>query len=268
MPKLLSLVGPAILFSLSLPLTVLAVATTVLAFSTLFLRVSIVYVELGLALISSWLSALFIEPIDKPKERIMSLQPPTPQPRANSLRQSFDAGIILPPATTIQLSRSSRNPSFASLVGNNGPDRDFEGVGGWRVSRDMREDAIWMGLNSRLELPGTVGQKPRTHHRSLSSQSHRVAKSPEEYKRHLSDSRPQTPPATSTSNFGEVPGASSTNFTFRSRDGCLMSLEESAARSRMEQRRRSLSSTSGASITSSISDRKHGQSMQFKMEPT
>ena len=46
--------------------------------------------------------------------------------------------------------------------------RDFEGVGGWRTED---EDAIWMSLNSRLELPAMVDAPRRNHHRSRTSGS-------------------------------------------------------------------------------------------------
>jgi hypothetical protein len=43
--------------------------------------------------------------------------------------------------------------------------RDFEGVGGWRMSGDDDEEALWMGINSRLQLPAET--PTRRHARSL-----------------------------------------------------------------------------------------------------
>lgn len=44
-------------------------------------------------------------------------------------------------------------------------ERDFEGVGGWRLD-DRGDDSDWANINSRLELP--LERLPRHHHRSPS----------------------------------------------------------------------------------------------------
>lgn len=44
------------------------------------------------------------------------------------------------------------------------PLRDYEGVGGWRLQEDDEEEALWIGINSRLELPAA---QMRRHQRSL-----------------------------------------------------------------------------------------------------
>ncbi len=50
-----------------------------------------------------------------------------------------------------------------------GPTRDFEGVGGWRLDKSSDDDdALWTGINSRLELPA---DHTRRHHRSLTGGS-------------------------------------------------------------------------------------------------
>lgn len=48
------------------------------------------------------------------------------------------------------------------LIPSVGAERDFEGLGGWRVG----EDEIWTTINSRSELPDR--QHGRNHHRSVS----------------------------------------------------------------------------------------------------
>lgn len=58
--------------------------------------------------------------------------------------------------------------SYASLLGAGvqGPARDYEGIGGWRDEAvDPAEEALWIGMNSRLELPAVVPERARRHHR-------------------------------------------------------------------------------------------------------
>lgn len=74
------------------------------------------------------------------------------------------------------LSKFTKSGSFASLTGG-GPNRDFEGVGGWRDPGSGDDEAIWIGMNSRLELPAAGagaaaggpasadGESRRRHHR-------------------------------------------------------------------------------------------------------
>lgn len=51
------------------------------------------------------------------------------------------------------------------LLRSSGIDRDFEGVGGWRLD-DRGDDADWANINSRLELP--LERIQRHHHRTPS----------------------------------------------------------------------------------------------------
>jgi hypothetical protein len=59
----------------------------------------------------------------------------------------------------------TKSDSLSSLLGTSEFTKDFEGVGGWRDPGDAKEEALWMGMNSRLELPADVS--PRRHRRSL-----------------------------------------------------------------------------------------------------
>lgn len=70
-------------------------------------------------------------------------------------------------ATNTGLSSSKRNSSYM-MIPSIGIDRDFEGVGGWRLSdkHGDADDDAWAQLNSRLELP--VDQQRRQHRRSHS----------------------------------------------------------------------------------------------------
>lgn len=60
----------------------------------------------------------------------------------------------------------SKRNSFL-LIPSIGMDRDFEGVGGWRLNgKNAADDDAWTQLNSRLELP--LDQQRRHHRRSPS----------------------------------------------------------------------------------------------------
>lgn len=53
------------------------------------------------------------------------------------------------------------------MIPSIGMDRDFEGVGGWRLNgKNPADDEAWAQLNSRLELP--LDQQRRHHRRSPS----------------------------------------------------------------------------------------------------
>jgi hypothetical protein len=85
--------------------------------------------------------------------------------RSNSTSSNMSAkstGSITP----TPLSDTAMGFSLAQSVG---PTRDFEGVGGWRLDNcsDADDDALWTGMNSRLELPA---DHVRRHHRSLTSE--------------------------------------------------------------------------------------------------
>ncbi|KAK0750974.1 hypothetical protein B0T18DRAFT_59804 [Schizothecium vesticola] len=55
----------------------------------------------------------------------------------------------------------------AALTPSVGLDRDFEGIGGWRLDGNEDEDGSWTNINSRLELPGDR-MSISAHHRSRS----------------------------------------------------------------------------------------------------
>lgn len=60
---------------------------------------------------------------------------------------------------------NTSGPGGPWILTSSGMDRDFEGVGGWRLdNRD--DDADWANINSRLELP--LERSQRHHHRSSS----------------------------------------------------------------------------------------------------
>lgn len=189
---------PIVIIILSLPLAIFAVFTTVLASITLFLRAAAIYLGLGLAVLRSWLVVgsskgheQFTPPIRSPAASVSgSRTPVNTKQRRNSMRsitsiRSFEGSFE---------SRPPRSDSYASLLGAGNPDRDYEGVGGWRdFSSNMStedlavEDARWGNMNIRLVLPANtpavverVGgdaypqKRPRKHSRSLTWQSQLV----------------------------------------------------------------------------------------------
>lgn len=61
--------------------------------------------------------------------------------------------------------------SGLGIFGSGGVERDFEGVGGWRVPGSDDDDVLWTSMNSRLELPALPDERKRHHQRSLTSGS-------------------------------------------------------------------------------------------------
>ncbi len=194
----LSLLGPPILILISIPLAWFAAFTTFAAFATLLVRVSLVYIDLGLALVHSW---LFVR---KPRSRRSRAHPSPSSPvhtspsrlrRRQSSRSSLTSNASSQDLTMTR-KPPSRKESIASLVSTCGPNRDYEGVGGWRLSGDGQEEALWIGMNSRLELPAAGGERNRRHHnRSLTSGSQRWSWSPEAIRMSPVQSRARTPTA-------------------------------------------------------------------------
>jgi len=164
----LYLFGPVIIIVLSIPLALFAVVTTGLALTALTIRVSIVYIELALAVAQSWLYS-------KPHKKPLDLQYVTTGGSSSPQRQRRPrSSIASSTASSQDLTEPPKAPtksdSWASLVGTQQENRDYEGVGGWRLTTDDgQDDELWIGMNSRLELPATAGG----HRRSLTSSSQR-----------------------------------------------------------------------------------------------
>lgn len=179
MPSLLTLpltlLLPPLLLVVSLPLAILAVFTTTLAFTTLAVRLGIVYVELGGALLRSY---FFPQPLKGSQTRSPALHISTSntslaQARRNSRRNSNASLVGIEAGRTPGYGVHHRNDSLASLLGAGaqGPSRDYEGIGGWRDEDDDPErEALWLGINKRLELP--AAPPARWHRRSGTGSSH------------------------------------------------------------------------------------------------
>ena len=66
--------------------------------------------------------------------------------------------------------RALESNSFG-IYSSEGIERDFEGVGGWRVPGSDDDDVLWTSMNSRLELPAIIDEHNLNHRRSLTSSS-------------------------------------------------------------------------------------------------
>ena len=153
-----------ILILIAIPLTVFATITTTLAFSTLFFRVLLVYAELAAAVVQDHFnSATLPSKITLPSSRPI-LQDKTGRRKS---RRGSAASERSNGSTTPRAPRSSG----LGVYGGEGPARDFEGVGGWRIRGPDGEDERWTSLNSRLELPATIDGVRRNHRRSRTSGS-------------------------------------------------------------------------------------------------
>ncbi|EEY15142.1 conserved hypothetical protein [Verticillium alfalfae VaMs.102] len=167
------------LFLFTVPLAIFAGITTTVAFTVLLFRVVLVYLDLALTLLPSYLnlrrlphqrmghqalpaaktpatlsnsSSRSVSPVLTTTSRTLSFTR-TPHRRPRSRRPSMSHGATTPDAP----------PTTLSLLPSTGLDRDFEGIGGWRLGSSTDDDR-WTMINSRLELP----DRQRHHHRSPS----------------------------------------------------------------------------------------------------
>jgi hypothetical protein len=167
------------------------VVTTNIAFIALVIRAFVVYFELGVALIQSGLYMLTSPATQTKPSGIESSGQSSPK-RQRHRRSSGQSSISLQDHTNPRR-QPKKSGSFASLIGNAGPTRDFEGVGGWRVPGEEDEEALWIGMNSRLELPANLPTHQRKHQRSLTADSQRNSWSPGAIRMSPVQSRSRTP---------------------------------------------------------------------------
>ncbi|KAI2622249.1 hypothetical protein GGS26DRAFT_252781 [Hypomontagnella submonticulosa] len=156
------------LFFVALPLALCAGFTTILAFMVLFLRLFLVYFDVGLETLRYVLVG------HAAHTRSLASQPTTPaatpphssegspssSPEAKYRRRRKRQG-------SLSISSGTATPigglDGLALTPSIGLERDFEGIGGWRldsvdVDADAADDQQWYSLNSRLEIPD------RRHH--------------------------------------------------------------------------------------------------------
>jgi hypothetical protein len=156
-------------FLIALPLALFAGLTTVLAFFVLFIRLFMVYFDVGL----ETLRYVFVG--HNQNRRIVELP-------LSSRRPSLQMTPIGSPPSSPESTKSQRTRRRADSIGSSstslhsglgalatisgtGLDRDFEGVGGWRLqdSVDDAEERAWESLNSRLEVPDHHRHHFRSH---------------------------------------------------------------------------------------------------------
>ncbi|KAI0175780.1 hypothetical protein GGR52DRAFT_329975 [Hypoxylon sp. FL1284] len=168
------------LFFIALPLALCAGFTTILAFMVLFLRLFLVYFDVGLetvryALLGHAAHTRYVASQSRTPSPSEGGSPPsTPeaartrqlqQQRRRRRQSSVSSGTATPVG--------GRVDGLGGLTPSVGFERDFEGVGGWRLDRvdldadadEFASDQQWYSLNSRLEIPAAAG---RHHYRSQS----------------------------------------------------------------------------------------------------
>ncbi|KAF4513008.1 hypothetical protein G6O67_000331 [Ophiocordyceps sinensis] len=171
----------------TVPLALLAGLTTTLAFSILSFRVILVYLDIALSLVPQCFGTRKTRYPAYARHDERRPVSPAASSSANSNQNSPTTPTLTPTQQQQQLPssmgrRRRRRPSSVTSVASAGsitpvgdmamglmpsvgPDRDFEGVGGWRSDRDGDDDT-WTTINSRLELPDR--NHGRNHHRSPS----------------------------------------------------------------------------------------------------
>ena len=130
------------LLAISLPLALFALLTTALALLTLLVRLRVVYLDTRpRSALTSWIPPLLPLPTAARKRRSRASTGTSPRPTlppvyATAAAAPAGGGAATPSPRLSR--RTSRSDSHASVVLGLGaaPDRDYEGVGGWRLVDD------------------------------------------------------------------------------------------------------------------------------------
>ena len=165
MPTITTVLLSPVLVAISIPLASFAVVTTTLAFSTLLVRVAVVYIELGAVVLHDHISGRPVSHVNLPPSRAAAVGTDAASARRKSRRSSAGSGHSEASITSLRLSEVTSPGTY----GGSGPHRDFEGLGGWVFGTTDEDDGLWTSMNSRLELPATVGERKRNHRRSKTS---------------------------------------------------------------------------------------------------
>lgn len=195
--KSLYLFSLPILFSLTIGLAFFAVLTTISAFTVLLCRLLIIYTEIGFTLIPHYLFGKSHAPsIIIPaffEDGPQAAATPSYVRRLGSSSDVSSAAYFVEQQTGNRGARRTRkaslptmkrsplvidhyanpaNAPFALPISTAPPgQRDFEGLGGWRLDAGPEETVLWTSINSRLELPGAIGEysHPPNHQRRATS---------------------------------------------------------------------------------------------------
>jgi hypothetical protein len=191
-------IAPVVLLLISIPLAVFAVITTSIAVSLLACRAAVVYVQLAIAIIGAWLTPSPPKAHYKPRRSSNLSSPEHTSPNRHRNHRRSNASSVSSQDMTVPTLKALRLPksgtSFVLPMGTSEKTRDFEGVGGWRTPGNDDEEALWMGMNSRLQLPADTTS--RRHQRSLTgatSPAQRWSWSPEAFRMSPVQSRARTP---------------------------------------------------------------------------
>ena len=143
----------------TVPLAILAGITTTVAFGVLIIRLLLIYLDIAISVVPQSLSGItkhvFSQPISAtaapPPPRLASPSPlRRQQPSYNHRRRRSSASARSGSASSI----SERG---LGLIPSVGPDRDFEGIGGWRFG-GAEDDELWTTVSPRPDAP------TRNHH--------------------------------------------------------------------------------------------------------
>lgn len=166
------IIGCVLILFVSFPLAILAGATTTLAIVTLCVRASFVYATFAIHLLRDALNSVHgslqhmaISRSEQPSDRVLTQI----QTYDGTQKQKFEQSLATQVLTSAK--PMEKHNSYTTLLGSADTTRDFEGVGGWRLTDDDPDDSLWIGPNSRLGLPSPQRPLSRHHQRSLSSQS-------------------------------------------------------------------------------------------------
>jgi hypothetical protein len=200
-------VAPMFIVQVSVPLAAFAIFTTFIAVSLLAFRGLVVYTQLGVALLGAWLSPSPSKPVAL---SLQSQNTPSPErnspPRNRTRRSSTNTSVTSSQDTTVPTPRlTQKSGSFTALLGGSELSRDYEGVGGWRDPGNADEEALWMGINSRLQLPAaTPSRRHQRRHTGGQSPNQRWSWSPEAFRMSPVQSRARTPNRTAATEGCEI----------------------------------------------------------------
>ncbi|KAH3971734.1 hypothetical protein HBI80_093320 [Parastagonospora nodorum] len=190
--------APLILLSISIPLAIFATITTTIAFFLLFCRVFVVYIELVVAIVGAWLSPEPPKKLPLPVQHSPTASTPAPLAVTRHRQLYSSLGISIPSQNivvpAVKPGRLDISNGMLQTTNTSDVPRDYEGVGGWRTPGNDDEEALWMGMNSRLQLPGE--SPARRHHRSQSGETSPMQHrgwSPEASRINLAHHRVKTP---------------------------------------------------------------------------
>lgn len=160
-------VYPFLLLS-SIPLMIFAFLTTAAAISTLLFRVLLVYADLAAVLIGSRVSH---HQSSKPTSALWRTSGSHASTKRRARRKSSSSSSSGDPNNTFGGSRTPKSTESSGLgaYSAGSMQRDFEGVGGWRIPNTEGEDISWTSMNARLELPAFGKGRQRHHRRSITS---------------------------------------------------------------------------------------------------